>query len=63
MRWNIAIKGCQRCGGDIYLESDQYGTYITCLQCGAIKDAEATPALVGSTAPSRGLLQEEVDAA
>ena len=28
------LKSCPRCGGDIYLDSDQYGWYEHCLQCG-----------------------------
>ena len=28
------LKQCQRCGGDLYLEHDAYGQYLTCLQCG-----------------------------
>ena len=40
MRRNISIKGCKRCGGDIFLENDQYGTYAICLQCGAVDEVE-----------------------
>ena len=32
----IKIKGCKRCGGDLFLERDCEGTEITCLQCGAV---------------------------
>lgn len=28
------FKSCPRCHGDIYRDSDAYGTYIACLQCG-----------------------------
>jgi hypothetical protein len=31
MMW---LKGCPRCHGDLVLESDYYGQYATCLQCG-----------------------------
>jgi len=31
----IKTKGCKRCGGDLFLERDTEGTYITCLQCSA----------------------------
>ena len=27
------LKGCERCGGDLYQGSDIYGPYIACLQC------------------------------
>ena len=32
----IKIRGCKRCGGDLFLERDSDGVYISCLQCGAI---------------------------
>ena len=32
----IKFKGCKRCGGDLFLERDTAGLYISCLQCGAI---------------------------
>jgi hypothetical protein len=28
------LKCCPRCGGDLYDYRDQYGYYITCVQCG-----------------------------
>ena len=27
------LKGCPRCGGDVYLDSDLNGWYEQCLQC------------------------------
>ncbi|MBI4294921.1 MAG: hypothetical protein HY669_01995 [Chloroflexi bacterium] len=42
------IKGCKRCGGDLYLEQDVYGTSVVCLQCGAVKNE-----VVMLTAPAR----------
>lgn len=27
-------KACSKCGGDLFLEADRFGSYITCLQCG-----------------------------
>ena len=32
----IKFKGCKRCGGDLFLERDSEGLYVSCLQCGAI---------------------------
>jgi transcription initiation factor TFIIIB Brf1 subunit/transcription initiation factor TFIIB len=32
----IKIKGCKRCGGDLFLERDCEDTRIICLQCGAV---------------------------
>ena len=28
------LKGCQKCGGDVFIERDEYGWYQECLQCG-----------------------------
>lgn len=28
------LKGCARCGGDVYINRDEYGWYVQCLQCG-----------------------------
>ncbi len=27
------FKSCPKCHGDLYRDSDTYGTYIACLQC------------------------------
>ena len=32
------FKRCPRCSGDLFEESDQYGRFITCMQCGFSKD-------------------------
>ena len=31
MTW---IKGCPKCHGDLYSDSDVYGSYVACFQCG-----------------------------
>ena len=43
------LKGCKKCGGDLYLEKDKFGSYVSCLQCGAIRldFEEARPVSVG----------------
>jgi len=28
------LKGCNRCGGDVFMDKDEYGWYQECLQCG-----------------------------
>ncbi|MEG3594382.1 MAG: hypothetical protein VX355_02700 [Chloroflexota bacterium] len=30
----LRFKGCPRCKGDINKNSDTYGSYLECLQCG-----------------------------
>ena len=32
----LYLKGCPRCRGDIYADSDEYGAYRQCLQCGFV---------------------------
>ena len=39
MLQDIKTRRCKKCGGDLYIERDQYGVYISCIQCGAV-DAE-----------------------
>jgi hypothetical protein len=31
----VWLKACKRCGGDLYMEKDDYGSYVACFQCGA----------------------------
>jgi len=30
------LRACPRCHGDLYQRADQFGAYVSCLQCGAI---------------------------
>ena len=30
----ILFKACPRCNGDLHVNSDMYGRYVECLQCG-----------------------------
>lgn len=32
------LKGCPRCGGDIFLDRDEYKWYEQCLQCGYLRE-------------------------
>ena len=34
------LKACPKCRGDLLLRGDVYGSYVTCLQCGFMKDVE-----------------------
>ncbi len=33
---SITFKACRRCAGDLYLEQDTDGEYLTCLRCGDV---------------------------
>ena len=35
------LKGCEKCGGDLHLEEDSYGSFFKCLQCGRLTELEA----------------------
>lgn len=39
----VRTKSCKRCGGDLSLESDRYGTYFECIQCGATSNEQEPP--------------------
>lgn len=41
------LKGCPRCGGDLFLERDLYGAYYCCLQCGYILEPESQKGYLG----------------
>ena len=34
----IFFTGCLKCGGDLQLQRDRYGTYIQCFQCASINE-------------------------
>jgi len=34
------FKSCPKCGGDIWFDRDQYGSYMECLQCGSLLEIE-----------------------
>jgi hypothetical protein len=37
----LFFKACPRCKGDLFDAKDQYGFYISCLQCGFQRNVEA----------------------
>ena len=47
------LKQCPRCTGDLATDSDQYGEFVSCLQCGYCKDIQAVESgsLVSQTHP------------
>ncbi|MFQ6027112.1 MAG: hypothetical protein ACE5Q6_06450 [Dehalococcoidia bacterium] len=44
------FKACPKCSGDLYLDKDQYGTFVECVQCGLVRDVKLNQAFneVGS---------------
>ncbi len=49
----IKLKACPKCHGDLYLERDQYGRYMSCLQCGYLKELLGELAEVSFSKQSR----------
>lgn len=37
------LKGCPRCSGDVFVSHDQYGAFVTCIQCGLGKEVTSQP--------------------
>ena len=37
----MILKACPKCNGDLELQQDSYGKYLTCLQCGWLRDIPA----------------------
>ncbi len=36
----LLLKACPKCGGDMQVAGDLYGSYVSCLNCGYLKDIE-----------------------
>lgn len=51
----IKFKVCPRCRGDLYLAEDVFGRYLSCFQCGYLKDV-ARPELAST--PVRAVEKE-----
>ncbi len=58
----ILLKGCSRCGGDLSTNRDVYVPYVSCIQCGAMKDVPEFPqpsmALAASLVASRATVPQ-----
>lgn len=48
------LKGCHRCGGDLFEGSDEYGPYTQCFQCGFLIDKEAPLSPIKRNERARG---------
>ena len=40
---SIMFKACPRCAGDLYLEEDTDGEYLSCLRCGYVTYPQNEP--------------------
>ena len=41
----LKLKACPKCRGDMSPGEDQYGKYLSCLQCGLMQDVPKRPAI------------------
>ena len=57
----IKFKVCPRCQGDLYLKEDIFGRYLSCLQCGYLRDVVAIKPRADSEPDVR--IEEEYEAA
>ena len=44
----IYFGACPKCQGDVKLSHDSYGSFLSCLQCGLMRDFESQPAVAVS---------------
>jgi DNA-directed RNA polymerase subunit RPC12/RpoP len=47
------LRSCPRCGGDLQEESDKFGPYIACIQCGNHLTGREEVVVASSTAAMR----------
>ena len=62
----MLLRACERCGGDMQIGADVYGSYEKCVQCGHMVDPEAVRASVlmdAAEAVSAKTKKTKVDAA
>ena len=48
----IYFKSCAKCGGDMHDSRDAYGSYLTCMSCGFLKDDPKDPSELTATIPA-----------
>jgi hypothetical protein len=44
----VRLRGCRRCGGDLFLDHDEDGACLSCLQCGAVYSLPPPEALLAA---------------
>ncbi len=58
----IWLKRCPRCDGDLFENSDMYGRYIACLQCGHyLSEPEEVLVKYAKSGNRRGMTRTEVE--
>jgi DNA-directed RNA polymerase subunit M/transcription elongation factor TFIIS len=57
----LSLKACPECKGDMYLDSDAYGTYWKCLQCGRLFELEARRTATSETGTDKLAFGDSAD--
>jgi hypothetical protein len=39
----LMLKSCPRCNGDLFVDRDQHGWYLECIQSGYVRDLATSP--------------------
>ena len=55
----IYFNACPKCHGDLTMNQDGYGAFVSCLQCGFMRDIDAKPASAKTRAVSRAWYADE----
>jgi hypothetical protein len=59
----LYLKACPRCQGDVKYESDVYGKFLECLQCGFLISSHAVESRGSGEEDSRGKVAAGSEAA
>ena len=55
----IYFGACPKCQGDVKLSHDGYGSFLSCLQCGLMRDLESQPTVVSKPMQASPVWLEE----
>lgn len=55
----IYFKACPKCHGDLTINRDGYGAFVSCLQCGFMRDIDVKPVLARAPVVSRSSYADE----
>ena len=48
----IYFGACPKCQGDVALNRDGFGSFLSCLQCGLMRDVESKPPVAAKARPA-----------
>ena len=59
----LYLKACPKCRGDVMVDSDPYGSFFKCLQCGLLRDVAPEPVVGASDEKVEVMPVRELEAA